>query len=127
MKKTIRISLFLVVVSLNVTATAGADEVTEWNQIMLDTLIAGNVGGIVATRPAAIVQSAVFDAVNGIDPRYTPIHVAPAAPRGASPRAAAVQAAYVTLLKLFTSLRMRSKRVDVKHANAQPSIEFVRR
>ena len=74
MKKTIRISLFLIVVSLNVTATAGADEVTEWNQIMLDTLIAGNVGGIVATRHAAIAQSAVFDAVNGIDPRYTPIH-----------------------------------------------------
>ena len=101
MKIAIRMPLFLIVVSLNVTALAGADEVTEWNQIMLDSLIAGNVGGIVATRHAAIVQSAVFDAVNGIDPRYTPIHVAPAAPRGASPRAAAVQAAYATLLKLF--------------------------
>jgi hypothetical protein len=34
--------------------------------------------------------------VNGIDRRYTPIRVEPAAERGASVRAAAVQAAYST-------------------------------
>jgi hypothetical protein len=56
-------------------AIARVDEVTEWNQIKLDALIAGNVGGIVATRHAAIVQSAVYDAVNGIERRYTPIHM----------------------------------------------------
>ena len=53
------------------------------------------------TRISAIVQAAVFDAVNGIDRRYSPIHVAPAGPAGASRRAAAVQAAYVALLKLY--------------------------
>jgi PAP2 superfamily len=53
------------------------------------------------TRNAAIVQAAVFDAVNGINPRYTPIHVKPAAPHGASRRAAAVQAAYVSLVNLY--------------------------
>ena len=41
---------------------------------------------------AALVQAAVFDAVNGINPRYTPIRVTPAAAPGASRRAAAVQA-----------------------------------
>jgi hypothetical protein len=50
---------------------------------------------------AAIVHTAVFDAVNGIDRRYTPIHVAPAGPAGASREAAAVQAAYVTLVQLY--------------------------
>jgi hypothetical protein len=56
MAKAIRVSLLLIVVSVSVTAIARADEVTDWNQIMLDALIAGNVGGIVATRHAAIVS-----------------------------------------------------------------------
>ena len=53
------------------------------------------------SRVAAIVQAAVFDAVNGIDQRYAPIHVPPAGPAGASPEAAAVQAAYATLVQLY--------------------------
>jgi len=38
-------------------------------------------------RIAAMVSASVFDGVNGIDPRYRPIHVRPNAPDGASPRA----------------------------------------
>ena len=56
---------------------------------------------LVMTRMAAIVQAAVFDAVNGIDRRYTPVHVTPAGPAGASRDAAAVQAAYATLVQLY--------------------------
>jgi len=48
--------------------------------------------GPVSTRVTAIVEAAVFDAVNGIERRYTPIHVDFAAPAGASKRAAAIQA-----------------------------------
>src|SRR4029450_128620 len=47
--------------------------------------------------------ASVFDSVNGIERRYTPIHVEPAAPRGASRRAAAVQAAYVALSHFYPS------------------------
>jgi hypothetical protein len=101
MKNPIRTLVCFVVVAANLTLLARADEVTQWNQHMLDALITGNVGGVVATRHAAIVQSAVYDAVNGIERRYTHIHVAPAAPPGASVRAAAIQAAYETLAKLF--------------------------
>jgi hypothetical protein len=67
-------------------------------------LLLANLDGtnpLVLTRAIAIVQSAVFDAVNGIEPRYTAVHVQPAAPAGASRRAAAVQAAYATMVKLF--------------------------
>ena len=54
---------------------ARADEVTDWNQIMLEAIrTAGNSGGILATRVGAIVQSSVFDALNGIERRYTPVH-----------------------------------------------------
>ena len=86
-----------------ITAAIGiADEVTDWNRIMLDALLGPPVvAPPFAERSAAIVQAAVFDAVNGIERRYTPIHVVPAAPRGASQRAAAVQAAYASLVHLF--------------------------
>ena len=58
-----------------------------------------------------IVSAAVFDAVNGIERRYAPIHVPAAAPRGASKRAAAVQAAYAILVSIVPGA---SRRADAK-------------
>jgi hypothetical protein len=84
-----------------------ADEVTDWNRVMLlATLTAPVTPAPVTTRVAAIVQAAVFDAVNGIDGHYTAIHVQPAAPPGASKRAAAMQAAYATLVNLFPNQKL---------------------
>lgn len=77
-----------------VTSIARADDVTDWNQHMLRAGTVGGTSPIVMTRVAAIVQASVFDAVNGIDRKYAPIHVSPGAPTGASRRAAAVEAAY---------------------------------
>jgi hypothetical protein len=86
------------------TAVWAADEVTDWNRIMFRAvLVPPAASGVVATRVAAIVQASVFDAVNGIERRYAPIHVTPAAPPGASARAAAVQAAYASLVRLYPS------------------------
>src|SRR5262245_37512439 len=68
---------------------------------MLVALTKGGGNSQIRSRNAAYVSAAVFDAVNGIEPRYAPIHVAAAAPRGASKRAAAVQAAYAILLSRF--------------------------
>jgi hypothetical protein len=94
--------VLLVLASLGV-GTAQADEVTDWNVIMLQAALTANTSPVVTTRVAAIVQAAVFDAVNGIERRYTPIHVTADAPRGASQRAAAVEAAYGSLILLFPS------------------------
>ena len=80
---------------------ARADEVLDWNAVLMRALTVGKVGGALAFRPAAIVQVSVFDAVNGIDRGFTPIHVHGKAPRGASRRAAAVYAAYTALVALF--------------------------
>src|SRR5512145_1689935 len=66
-----------------------ADEVTDWNENMLEAALVAKTSPLVMTRFAAIVQSAVFDAVNGIERRYQPIFVTAPAPRGASRRAAA--------------------------------------
>src|SRR5258708_31065106 len=68
---------------------------------MFQTVLNGKISPLVSTRVTAIVEAAVFDAVNGIERRYTPIHVDFAAPAGASKRAAAVQAAYATLVVLY--------------------------
>lgn len=61
-----------------------ADEVTDWNQQLQQSLLNAGTSPIVASRVTAIVHAAVFDAVNGIERRYTPIHVEFSAPRGAS-------------------------------------------
>ncbi|HEY6344743.1 MAG TPA: hypothetical protein VIY49_24875, partial [Bryobacteraceae bacterium] len=72
-----------------------ADEIAVWNQTMIAaTLTAPATAAPLTLRVAAIVHAAVFDAVNGIDRKYTPIFVPPAAAPGASKAAAAVQAAY---------------------------------
>src|SRR5205085_8020478 len=55
--------------------TATADEVTDWNQNMLQAALAAKTSPLVTTRVAAIVQAAVFDALNGIERRYMPVHV----------------------------------------------------
>jgi hypothetical protein len=82
-------------------ASARADEVTDWTLITLKALqVAGQNPGQSA-HSMAIVEASVFDAVNGVKGHYTPIHVTPAAPKGTSARAAAVQAAYTSLMHLF--------------------------
>ena len=83
--------------------SARADVVTDWNQNAQQALLTANTSPIASSRALAIVHVSVFDAVNGIERRYTPIHVDFDAPPGASRRAAAVQAAYATLVKLFPS------------------------
>lgn len=82
-------------------AAAPADVAVTWNQNMLQAFATANVPAPAANRLGAIVQSAVFDAVNGIEQRYTAIHVESGAPADASPAAAAASAAHEALVKLF--------------------------
>jgi PAP2 superfamily len=104
MNNVIRISVLAAVASGVVTA----DEITDWNQMMLlATLTAPVTPAPVTTRVTAIVQAAVFDAVNGIDRHYSPIFVPPAAAPGTSKRAAAVQAAYATLVSLYPAQKAK--------------------
>jgi len=85
--------------------TARADEVADWNRNLFEAARLNNppTSPLLITRNAALVQAAVFDAINGIERRYTPIHVAPAAEPGSSRRAAVVQAAYGVLVRLYPS------------------------
>ncbi len=94
-------------------ASDGTDQVLEWNQIFIDTLIITNTVNSSSPRLGAIVHTAMFDAYNGIERRYTPIYIRDTAPRGASRRAAVISAAYTTLRALFTS---RQADLDASYA-----------
>ena len=86
------VSLALVI-GFSVAAPARADVITQWNEQVLA------LGG--ASRTLAMVQVAMFDAINAIQPRYQPYLDLPVAPAGALPEAAAAAAAYGVLLRLL--------------------------
>jgi hypothetical protein len=79
-----------------------ADEVLDWNRVACRVVTtAPATSPPLAARILAMTHAAVFDAHNGIERRFTPIHVGldEAAPQpGASKRAAVVQAAFAVLV-----------------------------
>ena len=107
MKRFSRITAVCMLLLIGIAATpsssaaAPPDPVLEWINIMNNTVLAGGTPPFFTSRVAAMVSASVFDAVNGIDPRYRPIHVPPNARDGASPRAAAIEAAYVILADAY--------------------------
>jgi hypothetical protein len=79
---------------------ARADEVTDWNLIMQQTVSVTPTNAPEQSRWGAIAQLAVFEAVNSITKDYEPYLGTIEAPAGASPQAAAVTAAHDALLAL---------------------------
>jgi hypothetical protein len=79
---------------------AHADTVTEWNAIMESAVTAAPSNPVIQTRWGAIVQLAVYEAVNSITGDYDPYLGTIDAPEGASLDAAVIMAAYDTLAGL---------------------------
>jgi membrane-associated phospholipid phosphatase len=77
------------------------DLVLRWNSIALAAIRVGAPIGPLANRALAIVQAAVYDAVNSIDQTHHPYLTLISAPSGASEDAAAAQAAHDALVALF--------------------------
>jgi hypothetical protein len=82
-------------------SVGGADEVLDWNAVTFRAIGVAATPGALQARLAAIVHVSMFDAFNGVERRFTPIHVEAEAPKGASGRAAVAQAAYTALAGLF--------------------------
>jgi hypothetical protein len=82
-------------------AVAKADAVLDWNVIAVNTAIASGQTPFAQARYAAIVQLAVFEAVNAITRDYRPYLGNIVAPHRASADAAAIQAAYRVLSTYF--------------------------
>jgi hypothetical protein len=77
------------------------DVVSEWNAAHLRAIVLAQTPPPYAARNLAIVQTAVFDAINGIEQVYEPYRVAAQAPVGASSTAAAISAAHRALSALY--------------------------
>jgi membrane-associated phospholipid phosphatase len=97
------LTLFVALVTGNPVRAAASvpDPILQWIGIMNDAVLAGGSSPLVSTRVTALVAGSMFDAVNGIRPRYRALYVKPNAPGYASRRAAAVQAAYVVLTAVY--------------------------
>ena len=99
-KRTFGLCLLMATLLLG-SAVAKADVVLDWNEIAVNTAIANGQSPFAQARYAAIVQLAVFEAVNAITRDYQPYLGSIVAPHGASADAAAIQAAYRVLSTYF--------------------------
>src|SRR3954447_747040 len=100
-----RLAVFGAVFALAVPVAAHANEVTKWNAIAANTVLAPTQPGFTSGAPAAavligMVQGAVYGAVNATDRHGKPYLVMRSFPK-ASPDAAAATAAFRVLDALF--------------------------
>ena len=81
---------------------AHADAVLDWNEIAVDTISAASPPrpGPVGFLDMAVIQAAVYDAVQAIDGKFKPYHVQIPGASG-SPEAAAAKAAHDVLVNIF--------------------------
>jgi membrane-associated phospholipid phosphatase len=96
--------------SQDIRRIAKDDAVITWNQILLNTIATTKTAPPVAARAMAMVETAVFDAVNNIVHKYQNYSITATAPIAANcaataieAEAAAVEAAYTVLTSLFAS------------------------
>jgi hypothetical protein len=86
-------------VGLNGLATA--DVITDWNEKAVNAGNTARVGNFPTARAIAMIHLAMFEAVNSIEPRYTPYRARLSADPGASRDAAAASAAHGVLVRLY--------------------------
>jgi hypothetical protein len=93
--------LLALLLSAPITAAAG-NVVTDWDEKAVSIVQTGTAPPPpLGFRTMAILHSAMFDAVNSIEPRYKPYKVRLAATPDTSKESAAAAAAAVVLIKLF--------------------------
>lgn len=102
-KSSILITLLLLLPSFIAAPVSRADVVTDWNTTAADIAAAAKMPTPPTVRAMAIVQTAVYEAVNASTRRYPPGTVQVDAPRGASVDAAVAAANLATLSKLVPS------------------------
>jgi hypothetical protein len=78
-----------------------ADEIIDWNNVLLDAIRVDSMNAIRATRVMAMTHTAIYDAVNSIDDTHFPYHVNLNVPSTTSREAAAAQAAHDVLVNVF--------------------------
>src|SRR5438270_361810 len=95
----------IVWVCVSWTGLARADAVTDWNVITIQIIVTGVPAhpGATSLLDSAMVQAAVYDAVEAIEGRFKPYHVRIPGASG-SPAAATAKAAHDVLVNRFPLL-----------------------
>jgi PAP2 superfamily len=115
------LSVLMVSVFFGSAAAARADVVLDWNTIAVNTAVANHQNPFAQARYAAIVQLAVFEAVNAITGEYQPYLGTITAPPGASAEAAAIEAAFQVLSTYFPDSASQAT-LDADRKNSLASI-----
>lgn len=111
--------LCFIISALLLPLIVSADVVTDWNEIAIATATAGKQLPFESSRTMAMVHTAIFDAVNSIDPRYRPYKTKIEVPTSSSIEAAAISAGYTTLVALFPD---QKNSLDSAYANSLSKI-----
>jgi len=102
-RKYFRLAVTLAPALLLATPIARADVVTDWNVAAADITVAATPAAPPSNRTLALVQTAVYEAVNAITKRYPPDRVTLQVPPGASVDAAVAAANRSVLSRLVPS------------------------
>src|SRR5262245_56429176 len=107
------------VAASSIVSNGRADMVTDWNVNLEKAVRVAGVPPFFQPRFAAIVHTAIYDAVNGIVRQYTPYFVTDPSPPGARPEAAAAEAAATALKGLFPA---QAAAIDAEFADSLATI-----
>ena len=108
------IALFIITAGQAGQESEGAgtvNQVLEWNQNFIDTLIADKYGQFVESAARRVSPSTPQSStrITGFSEGYVPVFVDRSPPRGASRRAAVIAAAYSALVGIFPSLSVAQR------------------
>ena len=121
-------SLATVAILLGIPAAVRADAVSDWNAIAVQATVTAARAGPSGVIDVAMVQAAVYDAVQGIEGKFKPYHVEIQRGSG-SPEAAAAKAAHDVLVSRFpaqaTALDTTYQEYLVSHglAESDPGVQ----
>jgi hypothetical protein len=94
--------LLLAAFNIGLAATAAADAVLDWNATHLQAIRTASTNPPRASRQMAMVNLAMYDAINGLNRSYWPYAITQTGPAGASKEAAASAAAKTVLDSLYS-------------------------
>ena len=99
--KSLTRSILVAFLVVTAASSVNADIIADWNEIAVNAGAKARVGNFPTARAIAMVHLAMFEAVNSIEPRYTPYRARLSAEAGASRDAAAASAAHAVLIRTY--------------------------
>ena len=99
--KTLSFAVLVVQLIFGLGRLASADVITDWNERAVTSGYTARVTPGVSARNIAMVHIAMFEALNSIEPRYTPYRTRLATESSASREAVAASAAHYVLVRAY--------------------------